>query len=130
MLLDSQNLFSENQDITTGTIYSQNTIGFGKNDVSFVPVIIQAVSDFSNLSSLKVVVQTSQTSDFSSSVDLIESTLELEKLVAGAKFPINYLPKGNLGFMRLAFVCSGETETTGKITASVVAGDGLSAHEI
>ena len=130
MLLDSQNLFSENQEITTGTLYSQNIIDFGKNDVSFVPVIIQAVSDFSNLTSLTVKVQTSETSTFDETIDLIESKLDLEQLKAGVKFPINYLPKGNIGFMRLAYVVEGNSETTGRITASAVAGDGLSAHEI
>ncbi|MBR3605580.1 MAG: hypothetical protein IKL52_06095 [Candidatus Gastranaerophilales bacterium] len=129
MLLDSQNLFSENQEITTGTIYSQNIIDFGKNDVSFVPVIIQVVSDFTGLTSLAVKVQTSSSANFDEVIDLIESKLEVEKLKAGAKFPINYLPKGNLGFMRLAYVVEG-SETTGKITAGVVAGDGLSAHEV
>lgn len=130
MLLDTQNLFSDNQEITTGTIYSQNIINFGKNDVSFVPIIVQAVSDFSNLTSLKVVFQTSLTPSFDEAVDLIETSLKLENLKAGAKFPINNLPKGNLGFMRLAYVVEGNSETTGKITAGVVAGDGLSVHEI
>ena len=130
MLLDSQNLFSENQEISTGTIYSQNIVDFGKNDVSFVPVIIQAVSDFSNLTSLTVKVQTSDVATFEEPIDLIEAKLELSKLKAGAKFPITYLPKGNLGFMRLAYIVEGNSETTGKITAGVVAGDGLSGYEI
>ena len=130
MLLDTQNLFSENQEITSGTIYSQNIIYFGKNDVSFAPVIVQAVTDFSNLSALSVVFQTSKTADFSESVDLIETKLELSKLKAGAKFPISYLPKGNLGYMRLVYNVEGSAETTGKITSGVVAADGLSAHEI
>lgn len=130
MLLDSQNLFSENQAITSGTIYSQNIIDFGKNDVSFAPVIVQAVSDFSNLDSLSVIFQTSSTSTFDEVVDLIETKLELSKLKEGVKFPINQLPKGNLQYMRLAYIVQGATETTGKITAGVVAGDGLSYHEI
>lgn len=129
MLLDSQNLFSQNQEITSGTIYSQNIIDFGKNDVSFAPCIIQAVEDFSSLTSLNVIVQTSETQTFENSVDLIESKLLLENLKAGAKFPINFLPKGNKGFMRLAYVVEG-TETTGKITAGVVASNELSYHEI
>ena len=129
MLLDSQNLFSQNQEITSGTIYSQNIIDFGKNDVSFAPCIIQAVEDFSSLTSLNVIVQTSETQTFENCVDLIESKLLLENLKAGAKFPINFLPKGNKGFMRLAYVVEG-TETTGKITAGVVASNELSYHEI
>ena len=130
MLLDSQNLFSENQEITSGTIYSQNIIDFGKNDVSFVPIIIQAVSNFSNLSSLGVQIQTSETSDFTEYVELAQSKLTLEQLKEGVKFPIKFLPQGNKGFMRLAFVVEGSSETTGKITAGVVASDGLASHEI
>ena len=39
MLLDNQNLFCEKQEITTGEIFSQNIISFGKNDVSFAPFV-------------------------------------------------------------------------------------------
>ncbi len=129
MLLDSQNLFCENQSITTGTTYSQNVIAFGKNDVSFVPVLIQVVADFTGLTNLKVSIETSNTQDFSSSTELASSTLALADLKAGATFPIKFLPQGNLGFMRLAFVATG-TETTGKITSGVVASNSLSYHEI
>ena len=129
MLLDTQNLFCENQEITTGTIYSENIINFGKNDVSFAPVVVQAVTDFSGLTSLKVAFETSSTPDFVEPVVLAESTLTLAELKAGSTFPITFLPKGNKGYMRLAFVVDG-SETTGKITSGVVAGNGLSHHEI
>ena len=123
MLLDTQNLFSDNQAITTGTIYSTNVVKFGSGDVSFVPLLIQVVNDFTNLTSLTVKVQTSSSENFSSSTDLAQSTVLLADLKAGKKFPINYLPEGNLGYIRLAYVTEGETsETTGKITAGVVAG--------
>lgn len=130
MLLDAQNLFSDEQAITTGTIYSTNTVKFGKNDVSFVPIIIQSVADFSDLTSLQVKIQTDDNAEFSSAVDLATATLLKADLTAGAKFPISYLPKGNKGYMRLAYVVTGTTETTGKITAGVVAGDGLEIQEI
>ena len=130
MLLDSQNLFSENQEITSGTIYSQNIIKFGGNDVSFAPVIIQATQDFSNLTELKVVVETSEKEDFEAPIVLSSSSLPKESLYAGAKFPIAYLPRGNKGFMRLSYVVEGTNETTGKITAGVVAGNDLSWHEM
>ena len=129
MLLDNQNLFCENQEITTGEIYSQNIIYFGKNDVSFAPIVIQAVSDFSNLASLTVKIQTSSDAEFSEAITLAESALTLENLKAGSTFPITFLPKGNKGYMRLLFVVDG-SETTGKITSGVVAGNGLSHHEI
>ena len=129
MLLDNENLFCEKQEITTGEIYSQNIINFGKNDVSFAPVVVQAVEDFSGLTSLKVVFETSKTSDFADSTVLAESSLTQAELKAGSTFPITFLPKGNKGYMRLKFVVDG-TESTGKITSGVVASNGLSIHQI
>ncbi len=123
MLLDSQNLFSDNQAITTGSINSDNTVCFGKGDVSFVPLLIQVVSDFSNLTSLTVKIQTSETEDFSSNEELATSTLELAELKSGKRFPISYLPKGNKGYMRIVYSVDGTQETTGKITAGVIAAD-------
>ncbi|MBQ4646396.1 MAG: hypothetical protein IJB79_03515 [Candidatus Gastranaerophilales bacterium] len=129
MLLDNENLFCENQEITSGTLYSQNIINFGKNDVSFAPVLVQAVSDFSGLTSLSVSFETSQDASFSEPVELAKSTLYLSQLKSGSTFPITFLPKGNKGFMRLKFVVEG-SETTGKITSGVVAGNGISHHEM
>ena len=129
MLLDNENLFCENQDITSGTIYSQNIINFGRNDVSFAPVLVQVVADFTGLSQLKVAFETSESADFAEPVVLAESALELANLKAGSTFPITFLPKGNKGYMRLKFVVEGN-ETTGKITSGVVASNGLSIQEI
>ena len=129
MLLDNENLFCENQEITSGEIYSQNIINFGKNDVSFAPVVVQAVADFTGLNSLKVVFETSIDSDFSDAIALAESTLSQAELKAGATYPITFLPKGNKGYMRLKFVVDG-VETTGKMTSGVVSGNGLSISEI
>ena len=129
MLLDTQNLFCENQEITSGTIYSQNIINFGKNDVSFAPVVVQAVEDFSGLTNLKVAFETSESSDFSEAIVLAESSLSLSELTAGSTFPFSFLPKGNKGYMRLKFTIDG-VEETGKITSGVVAGNGLSINEI
>ena len=129
MLLDSQAMFSDAQEITSGTIYSTNTVKFGKGDVSFVPVIIQVVKKFESLSKLSVAVQTAEDVEFSEPITLVESQLALEDLKEGAKFAISYLPKGNLGYMRLAYIADG-SETSGKITAGVVADDGISFHEL
>ncbi len=122
MLLDAQALFSDNQAITTGTINSDNIVRFGLGDVSYMPVIIQVVNDFDNAKSVTVKVQTSASPDFSQSSDLVEAKLLLEDLKAGNLFPINYLPKGNKGYIRLAYVVEegSSSETTGKITAGVV----------
>lgn len=130
MLLDAQSLFSDGQEITSGVINSTNVVRFGAGDVSFVPVLIQAVEDFTNLTSLNVKIQTSSDEGFSQAVDLIDSTMKLEELKTGARFPICHLPKGNLGYLRLVYTVDGSAETTGKITAGVVIGNGLSFHEV
>lgn len=123
MLLDAQNLFSDNQTITTGTIYSTNTVKFGKGDISNLPLIIQVVKPFKDLTKLTVKVQTDEAEDFANAVDLVETSLTQAELQDGAKFPLGYLPKGNKGYIRLAFVApEGETETQGLITSGVVAG--------
>jgi len=124
MLLDKENLFSDEQAITA-TAYSTNVVKFGKNDVSYVPVLVQVVEDFAGLTSLKVEFETSATENFTSSTSLVSSTLALSDLKAGATFPISYLPKGNLGYMRIKYTVVG-TGTAGKITAGVVAGNELS----
>lgn len=120
MLLDNESLFCDSQTITSGTIYSTNTVRFGLGEVSWVPIIIQVVKDFSSLEKLNIKIQTSADESFTTPTDLVESTLALAELKAGKKFPINYLPKGNLGFMRLCFTVTG-TESTGAITAGVTA---------
>ena len=55
MLLDAQTMFSDNQQITSGTINSTNIVKFGKGDVSFVPVIIQVTKSFENLKQIKFI---------------------------------------------------------------------------
>ncbi len=116
MLLDSQNLFSDNQTITA-TAASQNIIKFGKGDVSFLPFFAQVTSDFDNLTSLTIALQTSNSEDFSTPTTLIESKLLLAQLKAGNKFPISQFPKGNQGYMRILYTIEGTAPTTGAITA-------------
>ena len=130
MLLDAQCLFSDEQAITSGTIISQNTVKFGKSDISFVPLLIQVVNDFSNLTSLTVKVATSADSNFVNEVELASSTLLKNELKAGTVFPINVIPKGNLGYIRLKYVVTGSDETTGKITSGIVAGLDRGIQEI
>lgn len=53
MLLDSENLFSDNQSLASGTIYSENIIKFGNGDISYLPLLIQVTNDFTNARNLK-----------------------------------------------------------------------------
>ena len=127
MLLDSQNIFSLNQNVLA-TAFSTNIIKTGPNDLPNIPLLIQAVTTFTGLTSLTVEVQTSEASNFSDAKTLCSSKLLLADLKAGARFPINFLPKGNLGYMRLKYTVEG-VGTAGKITAGIIAGEDFSYQD-
>lgn len=135
MLYDLENIFSNNQTITADAA-STNVVKMASGplkEVSYgtpIPLRIQVTEDFAGLTSLEVKVQTSATEDFSSPVDLATTgAVELASLKAGYQFPINYIPKGNLGYMRLYYDVTGSA-TGGKITAGIVAANGGSFHEM
>ncbi len=121
MLLDTQNLFSDAQAITA-TAASTNVVRFGKGDISFVPLLIQVVESFATLTSLTVAVQTATDSAFTTPVSLASVTVAAADLTTGTVLPINYIPKGNLGYMRIYYTVTGSNATAGKITAGVCAG--------
>ena len=127
MLLDMETLFSNAQAVTaTGASTNVIHTAFGKlKEISFgtpLPLLIQVVEDFAGCTSVKVAVQTSATEDFAEIVTLAETAaIPVAELVAGYKFPINFMPKGNLGYTRLYYTVDG-TATAGKIDAGVVAG--------
>jgi len=127
MLLDMETLFSNAQAVTaTGASTNVIHTAFGKlKEISFgtpLPLLIQVVEDFTGCTSVKVAVQTSATEDFAEVVTLAETAaIPVAELVAGYKFPINFMPKGNLGYTRLYYTVNG-TATAGKIDAGVVAG--------
>lgn len=126
MLLDKQSQFSDEQEILTSAA-STNTVEISTGvlkEVSFgepIPLLVQVVEDFAGCTSVKAGVQTSETVDFTSPTTLIESSaIPVADLKAGYKFPINFLPKGNKGYMRMYYTVVG-TGTAGKITAGVIA---------
>lgn len=125
MLLDKQNQFSDAQEVLTSAV-STNTVeiltGVLK-EISFgqpIPLLAQVVEDFAGCTSVKAAVQTSATKDFSAPTTLIEtSAIPVADLKAGYKFPINFIPKGNKGYMRMNYTVVG-TGTAGKITAGII----------
>lgn len=133
MILDEQNLFSDNQVITESAA-STNVIYFGKREIAFgtpVEVYIQVTEEFNNLTSLKISVQTSEAEDFTTSNTLVEQTIALADLKLGEVANIKFLPKGNLGYMRLYYTVNGESKPTkGKILAGVADGVQESFHNI
>ena len=132
MILDEQGLFSNNQKVTASA-ESENILDLGKREVSFgtpIELFIQVSEDFNNLTSLDIKVQTDSEEEFSDPMDLIEQTMTREELVKGAVSSIKFLPKGNLGYMRLFYTVTGTNPTTGKILAGITAGVQESFHNI
>lgn len=132
MILDEQNLFSDNQAITA-TAASTNVLNFGKREIAFgtpVELFVQITEDFNNLTSLKIAVQTSATENFSTAVDLIDQTILLANLKKGTVSSLKFLPKGNLGYMRLYYTVTGTAPSTGKILAGVTDGAEESFHNV
>lgn len=132
MILDEQALFSNNQQITASAA-STNIIETGNGEIAFgtpVELFIQIAEDFDKLTSLNIKVQTSATENFSSSTDLLEQTILLADLKKGNTTSIKFLPKGNLGFMRLYYTVTGTAPTQGKILAGIVDGTQESYHNV
>ena len=121
MLLDAHSLFSENQAITASAA-STNVVKFGKGELTYVPLLIQVTQSFATLTSLTIKIQTAVDAAFTTPVDLASSTIAAASLTAGTVVPINYIPSGNLGYIRIYYTVTGSNATAGKITAGVVAG--------
>lgn len=125
MLLDQQALFSAAQAITA-TAASTNVIDTGSNkDVGKygdIPLLIQVVEGFNNLTSLTVTVQTDDNSAFSSAADVLSMTIPLSSLVLGYKSPVITLPMKMERYIRLNYTVTGTAPTTGKVTAGITGG--------
>lgn len=125
MLLDQQALFSAAQAITAMAA-STNVIDTGSNkDVGKygdIPLLIQVVEGFNNLTSLTVTVQTDDNSAFSSAADVLSMTIPLASLVLGYKSPVITLPMKMERYIRLNYTVTGTAPTTGKVTAGITGG--------
>lgn len=125
MLLDKENLFSDNQAITADAASTNviKTSGTYKDGAEATPLLIQVTEDFATLTSLEIKVQTATDAAFTSPVDLATTgAIAAATLKKGYTAPINFVPDGNLGYMRLYYDVTGSNATTGKITAGIVAG--------
>lgn len=126
MLLDRETLFSDRQEVKASAA-SENVIHTAAGhfkEIAYgqpMPILIQVVEDFAGATSVQVAVETSATEDFTTKTVLAESAaVPVANLKAGYKFPINFMPKGNLGYTRLYYTVVG-TGTAGKIDAGFVA---------
>ena len=142
MRLDSQAIFSDTQKVTTSAastnVVKMASTEHGLTEVAAgnpIPLLVQVVEDFAGATSVAVEVQTSAEEDFSSPKTLASSgDIPVADLKAGYQFPINYVPKGNLGYMRLYYNVKGSagagTATAGAITAGIVDAIDTSYHDI
>ena len=135
MLYDLETIFSNNQAITT-TAASTNVVKIATGhlkEAAFgtpTPLRIQVTQDFTGATSVDFSVETSADDTFSNAVTLASTgAIALAKLKAGYVAPINFLPKGNLGYMRVKYTVVG-TATAGKVTAGLTLGDEGSYHEM
>ena len=133
MILDEQGLFSNNQKITA-TAVSTNVLDLGKREVAFgtpVEVFIQVTEDFAGCTSIDFEVQTATDEAFTIPVSLVKTgAIPVASLKAGYVAPINFIPKGNLGYLRLYYDVTGSSATAGKITAGIVAANEGSYHNM
>lgn len=127
MLLDTQAIISNAQPILMSQ-YSANVLYLGKGDASYMPLLIQVVEDFAGCTGVSIDIETSAASNFSSSTTIDTVSLGLAKLKKGARFDVYFVPKGNLGYLRLKYTVVG-TSTAGKITAAVVRTDDFGYHK-
>ncbi|WP_422096889.1 Bbp16 family capsid cement protein [Variovorax sp.] len=138
MILDNQNLFSDDQAITA-TAASTNVIDLGPTgtvprspsaltrDISKgtdIPLLVQVTEAFNNLTSLAVAVQTDSDSAFGSATTLYTQTVVLADLTAGKRIALKTLPYGlTKRYVRLNYTVTGTAPTTGKVTAGITAGN-------
>jgi len=136
MLYSKEDLFSDNQAITADAA-STNVLDYSKGklkEITFgtpIPVRIQVTEDFATLTSLTIKLQTATDAAFTTPVELATTgAIPVADLKAGYAASINYMPKGNKGFLRLYYDVTGSNATTGKITAGIVAANEGSYHNM
>lgn len=138
MIFDKSLLFSDAQAITadaastdivdllaTGQVYGHAAAlvkDVGKGNC--LPIHIQVVEAFNNLTSLRVVIQSCAVEGFGSNVqDEIEQVIPLAGLTLGRTIAINCIPPGtDRRYLRVFYDITGTAPTLGKITAGIVAG--------
>ena len=132
MIFDQQNLLSDAQAITASAP-STNTIdlspiangitrdiGKGKG----IPLRVQVVETFNNLTSLTVALQVDDTSAFAAPKLVWSQSIVLADLKAGYVVVPEYITRGaDKKFLRLNYTVTGTAPTTGKITAGVTMGN-------
>jgi hypothetical protein len=122
MILDKQNLFSDDQAVTT-TAVSTNVIDLGvagANKGEPIDILVQVTTTFAGGTSIQLGVGCDTVAAFSSETTLqTTAAIALASLVQGYQFTVSVIPTGVERFMRLTYTVVG-TMTAGNITAGLV----------
>jgi hypothetical protein len=135
MILDYQAVFSVAQAITA-TAASTNSIDLGAPGIVpgqaaampvdygkgyAIPLLIQVVQSFNNLTSLKIDIELDTTTTFTPDKTITVGTYLLAQLTAGFIVDFKYVPTGiTMQYMQLKYTVSGTAPTLGQITAGIV----------
>lgn len=130
MIFDQQTLLSDAQAITA-TAASTNIIDLGpikiKRDIGKgkqIPLLIQVVEAFNNLTSLAVALQVDDDVAFGSPKTVWTQTIVLADLKAGYVVVPEYITRGtDERYLRINYTVTGTAPTTGKVTAGVTMGN-------
>ena len=134
MILDSQNLFSDAQAVVADAA-STNIVMMGSavdpGDAGGggpIPLLIQVVEAFNNLTSLDVVVQVDADVAFGSPKSVMTVNVLLADLVPGKQIAPQYIPQGSdEQYMRIYYNVNGTNPAAGKITAGITMGNQTNA---
>jgi hypothetical protein len=132
MIMDKFSTFSEALAITATVASDVIDLGalgktaYGKAQLkrdmrhSHVPLRVQVVETFNNLTSLKIAVESDDNSGFASPKELVSETVLLADLKAGFVSVLDKLPRSlNERYVRIKFTVVGTAPSLGKVTAFI-----------
>ncbi len=132
MIFDQQTLLSDAQAITA-TAASTNDIDLGPIKAGLVrdigkgkqiPLLIQVVETFNNLTSLTIALQVDDSNAFGSPKTVWSAVVALADLKAGKVVVPEFVTRGtDEKNLRLYYTVTGTAPTLGKITAGVTMGN-------
>jgi hypothetical protein len=129
MIIDKQNLFSEDQAVTASAV-STNVIDLGAEgtgtpspNLKDAELFVQVTEAFATLTSLTVALQTDSAEGFGTVETVLQSAaIPVASLLVGYKFKLRGLPEGLSRYVRLNYTVAGSNASAGKIFAGLVLG--------
>ena len=135
MYLDKENAFSEQQNLDSGSVVSENIIDLGSNfaGVSGPLNVFAHVdgADFNTLTSVTISLKGAATAAGVAAADNIwvGETVLLADLVDGYKFELPPIPKNCPRYVGLYYTVAGSNPTTGEISSYIVLDEQTNGYE-